>query len=109
MPTATTTATDALRGVIKEVGAGQLSNQERWSGGPAEGVHFTTRRLKTATLAFPNLTDRAGARSFASTLYPPSVRRRLSRTRVQPMLRWWRASPTTRFSWYDGRERGDRW
>jgi len=40
MPTATTTATDALRGVIKEVGAGQLSNQERWSGGPAEGVHF---------------------------------------------------------------------
>jgi len=31
-----------LRGVIKEVGAGQLSNQERWSGGPAEGVHFST-------------------------------------------------------------------
>src|SRR6266540_6274424 len=43
MPTATTTATDALRGVIKEVGAGQLSNQERWSGGPAEGVHFSDK------------------------------------------------------------------
>jgi hypothetical protein len=39
MPTATT-ATDALRGVIKEVGAGQPSNQERWSIGPADGVRL---------------------------------------------------------------------
>src|SRR5512132_2891843 len=41
MSTATTaTATDASSGVIKEDGAGQASNQERWSSGPADGVHF---------------------------------------------------------------------
>ena len=38
MPTATTTATDDLRSVIKEVGAGNVSNQEQPSSGPTDGV-----------------------------------------------------------------------
>src|SRR5512132_997515 len=41
MPTATTTATDALRGVIEEGGAGPASNQHRRSGGPTDWVQFT--------------------------------------------------------------------
>jgi hypothetical protein len=42
MPTATTTtATDDLRSVIKEVGAGSVSNQERPSSGPADGVRLS--------------------------------------------------------------------
>jgi hypothetical protein len=41
MPTATTTAADDLRRVIKEVGADPASNQERPSAGPPLGVHFT--------------------------------------------------------------------
>ena len=42
MPTATTaTATDASSGVIEEDGAGQPSNQERRSSGPAHRVHLT--------------------------------------------------------------------
>ena len=44
MSTATTaTATDASSGVIEEDGAGQPSNQERRSSGPADGVHLTSR------------------------------------------------------------------
>ena len=44
MPTATTaTATDAPSGVIEEDGAGQPSNQERRSSGPADGVQFIVR------------------------------------------------------------------
>ena len=51
MPTATTaTAADASSGVIEEVGAGQPSNQERWSSGPADGVHFNP---STASAAAP--------------------------------------------------------
>ncbi len=42
MPTATTTATNSFRGVIKEVGAGHSSNQDRRSRGPTDGVHFRT-------------------------------------------------------------------
>src|SRR5512132_4270736 len=41
VPTATTTATDALRGVIEEGGAGPASNQHRRSGGPTDWVQFT--------------------------------------------------------------------
>lgn len=43
MPTATTTATtaDDLRGVSKKVGADPASNQQRPSGGPHPGVHFS--------------------------------------------------------------------
>ena len=52
MPTATTaTAADASSGVIKEVGAGQPSNQERCPSGPADGVHFKALALEAATLA----------------------------------------------------------
>jgi type III restriction enzyme len=40
MPTATTTATDPLRGVIEEGGAGPASNQDRRSGGPTDWVQF---------------------------------------------------------------------
>src|SRR5512132_3158103 len=40
MPTATTTATDALRGVIEEGGTGPASNQHRRSGGPTDWVQF---------------------------------------------------------------------
>jgi hypothetical protein len=55
MPTATTTTTaaDDLRRVIKEVGADPASNQERPSGGPPLGVHFTSpprRRCKCSSL-----------------------------------------------------------
>jgi thioredoxin reductase (NADPH) len=41
MPIATTTATHDLRSMIKEVGAGNVSNQGRPSGGPADGVQIS--------------------------------------------------------------------
>ena len=67
MPTATTTATNASSGVIEGDGAGQASNQERWSSGPADGVHFISdaegftrsfvNRMMRLTLLAPDIAE----------------------------------------------------
>jgi hypothetical protein len=49
MPTAATTATNTLRGVIEEDGASQPSNQDQSLSGPTDGVHLTCSSLVAIT------------------------------------------------------------